>query len=120
MARKPVSDQVSEASPMIVNMNLLRPDDFRATLRKDGWTLLATAKKEELDATHPEVRDENAARIRLDRLGLLTSGSLRIEFRPRRRMEFAERKDAATRIARRGSSRLIAGRFRHGIGPVRG
>ena len=105
---------------MNVHMNLLRPDNFRATLRKDGWAILAAANQDELDTTHPEVRDENAARIRLDRLGMLTSGSLRIEFRPRRRMEFPERKDTATRIARRASSRLIAGRFRHGVGPVRG
>lgn len=73
---------------MIVNMNLLRPEDFRATLRNDGWTLLETAKEEELDATHPEVTDETAARVRLGRLGLLTSGLIRIEFRPRRPVQF--------------------------------
>jgi hypothetical protein len=68
---------------MNVHINLLRPDDFRTALRKDGWVIRATAKEKELDATHPEVNDESAARARLNRLGLLTSGFLRIEFRPR-------------------------------------
>jgi hypothetical protein len=69
---------------MNVHMNLLRwSDDFRATLRKDGWVILAAERKEELDASHPQVKDEDAARSRLQGLGMLTSGSLRIDFRPR-------------------------------------
>ena len=71
---------------MNVHMNLLRwPDDFRAVLRNDGWVILGGRKEEEVEATHPQVKDEGAARVRLNRLGLLTSGSVRIEFRPQRR-----------------------------------
>jgi hypothetical protein len=40
--------------------------------------------EDSLQATHPEVADESAARLRLHGLGLLTSASLRIEFHPSR------------------------------------
>jgi hypothetical protein len=53
-----------------------------ATLRDDGWALV-TQTGGALLASHPDVPDEAAARHRLQRLGLLTSGALQIEFRPR-------------------------------------
>ena len=69
---------------MKVHMKLLRcPDDLRTSLRKDGWVIQKTSRKNELDASHPQVEDEDMARIRLQRLGLLTSASLRVEFCPR-------------------------------------
>lgn len=71
---------------MNVHINLLRlTDSFRVSLRQDGWVVLAANDKGALDATHPDVKDENAARIRLDRLGMLTSAAIRIEFRPEAR-----------------------------------
>jgi hypothetical protein len=54
---------------------------FRALLQNDGW-LLEQEKDASLLAWHPEAPDEVTARSRLHQLGLLTSGSLRIEFRP--------------------------------------
>jgi hypothetical protein len=66
---------------MNIRFNLLRSASvFEATLRRDGWVI--STLNDEIDATHPEVSDEEAARSRLHRLGLLTSGSLRIEFSP--------------------------------------
>jgi hypothetical protein len=53
---------------------------LRETFEDDGWQL-ASESNEWLFADHPEVPDEPAARSRLNRLGLLTSGSLHIEFR---------------------------------------
>jgi hypothetical protein len=46
-------------------------------LRGDGWDLEGEADRA-VRGTHPEVPDEAAARCRLDRLGLLTSRSVRI------------------------------------------
>jgi hypothetical protein len=51
------------------------------TLEKDGWAV-QREPDQFLSARHPLVADEAAARSRLGRLGLLTSRSLRIEFRP--------------------------------------
>jgi hypothetical protein len=66
---------------MRVHMSSLRAsDDFRETLRNDGWKILTADGSKSLDATHPQLRDEKSARLRLHRLGLLTSGFLRIEF----------------------------------------
>lgn len=65
---------------MNIRIEMLRnPDYCRDALAKDGWKLVV---KKELDfnASHPSVRDEEEARVRLCRLGLLTSSSLRIEF----------------------------------------
>ena len=54
-------------------------------LRGDGWRL-----RDEpggvVRGTHPEAPDEAAARERLHRLGLLTSGALRIRFDYSRRV----------------------------------
>jgi hypothetical protein len=48
-------------------------------LRRDGWHL-AAATDHSFVAHHPGVTDEPEARIRLQKLGLLTSRALRIEF----------------------------------------
>jgi len=50
-------------------------------LRADGWDVEETASGTVL-ATHPAVGDEQAARLRLQPLGLLTTGAARLEFRP--------------------------------------
>ena len=52
---------------------------FVAALRKDGWAV-EPGQGGTLCARHPEVPNQRAARSRLHGLGLLTSGSLRIEF----------------------------------------
>jgi hypothetical protein len=71
---------------MNVFINVLRlADAIEETLQGDGWAVAAVDGTEMLVATHPRVRNEGAARSRLFRLGMLTSGSLRIEFRPRRK-----------------------------------
>jgi hypothetical protein len=53
---------------------LRRAESLKQVLQKDGWKLVQHT------ATHPEVRDEQAARNRLCDLGLLTSPALRIAF----------------------------------------
>ena len=69
---------------MQINMEFLREsdDDFRDSLQQDGWVILPGKGDREIEVSHPQVTSECAARIRLHRLGLLTSGALRIEFRP--------------------------------------
>jgi hypothetical protein len=54
---------------------------LKQILQADGWTLDAGRDNTVL-AKHPSVADEAAARSRLHRLGLLTSGQLRIDFLP--------------------------------------
>jgi hypothetical protein len=57
----------------------------REALCRGGWALSGTGTN--VLASHPGVPDEGAARSHLYQLGLLTSGSVRIEFligRPRR------------------------------------
>ena len=72
--------------PMNIHMSFLRRScEFRAILVGDGWRISTAENLDELDATHPEVGDEEAARIRLYRLGFLISPSLGIEFFPRAR-----------------------------------
>jgi hypothetical protein len=56
---------------------------LQAALQNDGWEL-EREHDESLYARHPDVPDEEAARDRLCSLGLLTSGSLSIEFRLKR------------------------------------
>jgi hypothetical protein len=71
---------------MNVHMSFLRwSRRFRAILVDDGWVISTEKSQDELDATHPEVGDQDAARIRLYRLGLLISHSLHIDFFPRAR-----------------------------------
>jgi hypothetical protein len=52
---------------------------FVVALREDGWAV-ECGHDGAVCARHPRVPDESAARSRLHGLGLLTSGSLRIEF----------------------------------------
>jgi hypothetical protein len=66
---------------MHVHIHPLQPSPTLPTIfRDDGWTLEAE-QNGDLRARHPQAPDERAARSRLLRLGLLTSCSLRIEFR---------------------------------------
>jgi hypothetical protein len=63
-----------------VSLELLRrSESILVALREDGWRV-ESGPGVAVCARHPRVPDENAARRRLQRLGLLTSGSLRIEF----------------------------------------
>jgi len=65
---------------MHVRIQLLRrPETFLAALRGDGWAV-ECGHDGAVCARHPQVPDEGSARSRLHGLGLLTSGSLRIEF----------------------------------------
>ena len=64
---------------MHVKIELLRQSEpILATLRKDGWEV--AFGQDGVSAHHPRAPNESAARHRLHGLGLLTSGSLRIEF----------------------------------------
>lgn len=52
---------------------------LRDDLARDGWRqrdVTATA----IDISHPAILDEESARSRLTKLGLLTSNNLRIDF----------------------------------------
>jgi len=60
---------------------LRRSEAVLAALRTDGW-VVESGQGDTLCARHPQVPDQSAARSRLHGLGLLTSGSLRIEFCP--------------------------------------
>jgi hypothetical protein len=65
---------------MHVRIQLLRrSDSFVVALREDGWAV-DIGQDGAVSARHPLAADEGAARVRLHGLGLLTSGSLRIEF----------------------------------------
>ena len=55
-------------------------EQIRKALQSDGWELEASVSDTFL-GEHPEAADEEAARFRLWRLGLLIGRSLRIEFR---------------------------------------
>jgi hypothetical protein len=57
---------------------LTNAERVEARLQQDGWRL--DNEESHLTAYHPQVRDEQDARGRLCRLGLLTSPVLRIEF----------------------------------------
>ena len=54
-------------------------DDLPRILRKDGW-VLACERGDCILAEYPDVADEEVVRERLQRLGLLTSSCLHIEF----------------------------------------
>jgi hypothetical protein len=73
-----------EAISMQINMKFLwhSEDDLRDSLRQDGWVILMEKGDKEIEVTHPHVSSEDAARLRLHNLGLLTSRAIRIEFRP--------------------------------------
>jgi hypothetical protein len=69
---------------MKVIINILGDhDNVRRLLRNDGWQLQEKIAGS-ISALHPEVESEQEARFRLHSLGLLTSGSLRVEFPIRR------------------------------------
>ena len=64
---------------MHVRIELLRQSEsILAALRKDGWEV--ASGQDGVSVRHPQATDVSAARRRLHGLGLLTSGSLRIEF----------------------------------------
>jgi len=58
---------------------LRRRELIQEALRVDGWQL-EREQDGSVTAQHPLVKDETAARIRLQELGLLTSASIQIEF----------------------------------------
>ena len=58
---------------------LRREEVIQEALRLDGWEL-EREQNDGFTAHHPLVKDETAARIRLQELGLLTSASIQIEF----------------------------------------
>jgi hypothetical protein len=58
-----------------------RAGDLRALLEENGWGLKEGVPNH-FTATHPDVSDQPMARSRLHKIGLLTSGRLRIEFGP--------------------------------------
>jgi hypothetical protein len=67
---------------MMLNIELLgSPDRLRERLLHDGWKL-EEMRDGSVQARHAEVPNEVAARKRLCKLGLLTSGQVRVEFRP--------------------------------------
>jgi hypothetical protein len=65
---------------MKVHLRFLRQaGEFQKALQNDGWKL-EPGHDQSLSARHPQVTTEPAARSRLHQLGLLTSGSVSIEF----------------------------------------
>jgi hypothetical protein len=56
-----------------------RQEALLVAFREDGWAV-ELGQDGTVSARHPLVSDEGAARSRLHGLGLLTSGSVRIEF----------------------------------------
>ncbi len=65
---------------MNVHIEVIRPTrHLRATLLSDGWKV-ESERQDDLWVSHLQVADEGGARGRLNRLGLLTSSSLRIDF----------------------------------------
>jgi len=59
---------------------LWNDESVRKILQKDGWHLQSEEQSNALRARHPDVREESAARERLNDLGLLTLRTCRIEF----------------------------------------
>ncbi len=67
---------------MRIAIECLQPGpDISNRLQRDGWTV-EQVEDRLLLADHPSVSSEEGARLRLHRLGLLTSGRLRIHFNP--------------------------------------
>jgi hypothetical protein len=69
---------------MNLHLQFLRPSNALGTLQGDGWEIEPESETWIL-VKHVDVPDEIAARKRLDRLGLLTSRSIRIDFQDSRR-----------------------------------
>lgn len=65
---------------MNIHIELIRRGgvDLSELLTRDGWAL--EDERDALWVSHPDVPDEATARNRLNRLGILTSPTLRIEF----------------------------------------
>jgi hypothetical protein len=57
------------------------PAGLRALLEANGWRL-DDGEDNHFTAHHPDVTDQPTARQKLNRMGLLTSAQLRIEFGP--------------------------------------
>jgi hypothetical protein len=73
--------------------SLRRSEAVLGALREDGWAV-EFGQDGAVCARHPLAADEGAARSRLHVLGLLTSGSLRIEFCHAGPGEGAEQEDS--------------------------
>ena len=68
-----------EGWPVRICIEVLRKHlTLRDDLARDGW--LQDGAETGIDVSHPEVLDEESARSRLAKLGLLTSSTLRIGF----------------------------------------
>ena len=79
---------------MKVQIHMLRRvPSFPDRMRKDGWSL-EFENDDSLIAVHPKVTDSDEARVRLDRLGILTSRAVRIAF-PLAAADAAERRSGA-------------------------
>ena len=59
---------------------LRQRDSVRRLLLEHGWRLDGSGKT--YSARHPDVKDQETARHRLNDAGLLTSAAVRIEFDP--------------------------------------
>ncbi len=60
---------------------LAKTISLRAMLEESGWRVEQDGA-DSYTASHPDVEDQPAARNRLQKMGLLTSNQVRIEFRP--------------------------------------
>jgi hypothetical protein len=73
-------ERQEEEWPVRICIEVLRNHlTLRDDLARDGWRqrdVTATA----IDISHPAIQDEESARSRLTKLGLLTSNNLRIGF----------------------------------------
>ena len=69
-------------SVMILHVQLFEhAEAMQEILRRDGWKVKAQPDGS-FTISHPHVPDEEAARDRLDQLGLLTSPAVRFDFEP--------------------------------------
>src|SRR5262249_9051840 len=68
-----------ESAMRVLFQSLRECPELRRILQTDGWKLEGVPN-DALLGEHPAVSDEEAARGRLHRLGLLTSGRFRIQF----------------------------------------
>ena len=67
---------------MILHVQFLEnAENVRENLLRDGWRA-EPQPDGSLIISHPQVSDEEAARERLDQLGVLTSQAIRLDFEP--------------------------------------
>jgi hypothetical protein len=65
---------------MMIHFELLRhAAEVHETLRNNGWRI-DSIHRNSVSASHPEVQDQAMARGQLNKMGLLTSRSVRITF----------------------------------------